>query len=393
MKRILSRIVVVGALALLISVSAGHTAFALMMKGNNVEIAADETIEDDLFVTAETLRILGTVQGDVYAAGALVEVEGTISGDLYVVGGTVKVSGNIGQDILIGGGDVRIEGATIGDSVVLAAGNAVIPENTKINGGMIFGAGTLDLSADITRNLLGGAGLITLQNEVQKNVFVGVDELRVKSGTNIGGDLTYYSSREANIATGALIAGDIIYNESTLKRGAEQRNAWEKFVDRLRGNIFAFLTALLIGSILIYIAPKHTQHIVQNFEKQPWWSLLAGLITLSIVPLASLLLFVTLIGAPLGLIVLFFLVLAVYLAKIYVGLVVGHIILGKHKKKINFYALLAVGLLIYYVATALPYVGPFVVIFGTVAAVGALAITQYQKIITGRKTGHTGKAS
>ena len=82
----------------------------------NVTIAADETIDDDLFIAGETVTIRGVINGDVYAAGGTVDIDGVVNGDVLAAGGMVTISGQIKDDVRVAGGQVTISNAIIGDN-------------------------------------------------------------------------------------------------------------------------------------------------------------------------------------------------------------------------------------------------------------------------------------
>ena len=54
--------------------------------GEQVTIASDVVIEDDLYMTGDTMTVLGRVEGDVVASGRIVRIEGTVVGDLIAAG-------------------------------------------------------------------------------------------------------------------------------------------------------------------------------------------------------------------------------------------------------------------------------------------------------------------
>ena len=89
--------------------------------GDEVVVAADEVIDDDLYAAGETIRIEGTVRGDVIAAGQQVVISGTVEGDLMACGQAVVVTGRVGDDIRMAGMALQLgDGATVSDDVIAA---------------------------------------------------------------------------------------------------------------------------------------------------------------------------------------------------------------------------------------------------------------------------------
>ena len=79
--------------------------------GNTVTIAAGETVSNDVYAFAGTVRVDGTVDGDLVASGGLVDVTGTVTGDVLAAGGSVNITGTVGGDTRIAGGTLSVGGA------------------------------------------------------------------------------------------------------------------------------------------------------------------------------------------------------------------------------------------------------------------------------------------
>src|SRR5438552_14013109 len=56
-------------------------------------VKADETIDDDLYVCARSIRIDGTVDGDLIGWAQEITINGTIKGSLIVGGQTIVLNG------------------------------------------------------------------------------------------------------------------------------------------------------------------------------------------------------------------------------------------------------------------------------------------------------------
>ena len=74
----------------------GSTAFGVEFKsGENVTVGPNEVVEDDLYMTGDTMTVEGRVIGDVVAAGRMVIIEGVIEGDLIAVGQAIVIRGRV----------------------------------------------------------------------------------------------------------------------------------------------------------------------------------------------------------------------------------------------------------------------------------------------------------
>jgi len=94
------------------------------------------------------------------------------------------------------------------------------------------------------------------------------------------------------------------------------------------------------------------------------------------IPLIAMILMITVIGLPLGLIVLFTYIVILYISKIFVGLAIGRSIVTYVKKEISSpYWHLVVGLIIIVFATRLPLVGFLISLIVILTGLGALFMT------------------
>lgn len=357
-----------------------------------VSITANEVIDDDLYIGGPTVDIAGTINGDLYIGSGTADITGEVKGDVLAGSGIINISGKVGGNIRVGGGQVSIHNAEVSGSVTAFGGSISIGENTKISGGVLVGGGQVTIDADIARGIVGGAGTLAIGGKVGKEIRVAADTITIKKTAEITDDISYTSENEINIAEGSVVSGkvnQIFPTKAELPKGFPDiaRRVGSGFPSIAKGvgfgfKIWAFFAALLIGSILIYFFPRHTDTISMRILEKPWQSLLWGFLVTVLVSPAIILLMVTGVGIPLGFIVLSIFILEIYLAKIFVGLLFGRSLfefLGK--KDTNAYLSLALGLIVYYVLTSLPIVGPFVVLATFLFGLGAIFTFTHEAII------------
>jgi len=58
-------------------------------------VASDETVENDIVLTGDTINLDGTVAGDVLAVGSQIQVNGNVEGSLIVVGRFLTIDGQV----------------------------------------------------------------------------------------------------------------------------------------------------------------------------------------------------------------------------------------------------------------------------------------------------------
>lgn len=344
-----------------------------LQRSETVLVPKSDVVEGDYFAAGETVTITGIVNGDAYVAGGNVIVEGVINGDLLTAGGVVNVRGKVAQDVRAGGGQVTVSG-DVGGNVTLVGGTLEIADSAKIAGSLVSAGGNLSVFAPIGKGATIGAGNATIGNSINGSVTAGVGELTLTPSAKVSGDLNYWSDKDANIAEGAEVSGKTIHNFPPKKERPEAR----KVLGGIFGffKIVSFLAALLIGVILIKLAPQFTENTSDTILKKPATSLGIGLLALIIVPIVILIAAITIIGIPIALILLVLFLITLYLAKIFVSVAIGKRLVEVTKLKAGEYATFILGLLVYTILTLIPIIGVIVGILVLFSGVGAIVMTK-----------------
>ncbi|MGQ9629895.1 MAG: bactofilin family protein [bacterium] len=307
-----ARFSVVGAVFLLLA----SASMALVIRGGNrVTIPPGEILGDDLYAAGGSLDLRGDFRGDVVVAGGTIALDGPVSEDLIAAGGTVRIDGDIGDDIRAAGGTVEVRGNAGGD-LVAAGGNIIlmgrISQDAQLSGG------TVDIEGEIGRNLNASGGNITLSGTVRGNADLRAGErISIAPTAKILGDLTYTSPAEATIGEGAQILGKITHlvPEGIGAREARRAPKISKFVFL----ILKLVGLIIVGIILIAAFPRGTLTLAGSIGSNPWKSLSLGFAVLVCTPIAILISLATIIGIPLGIVLLFVYLMALYFSAAYVS--------------------------------------------------------------------------
>jgi len=330
-----------------------------LRSSDNVNIPSDVTINDDLYVAGGNVTINGTVNGDLIIAGGSVTVNGTVRDDAMLAGGTVIIAGDIGQSVRAAGGNLSINGE-VGEDLVVSGGNVDVSSNSTIGRDVLLSSGSARLSGPVGRGIRGAVGSLVIDNSVGNGVRVNVGDLTLTDQAVINGDLVYTSENTAEIADGAQVTGEITRREPPVRRPG------------IAGRIASFIAAFLFGLLLLLLFPAGTARVADTVRGSPWISLLLGFALLIVVPIAVIILLILLVTIPVGLTTLFFYILGIYLAKVFVGLALGRVTVGYFKWNIGNILALLIGLAIVMLLGLIPFIGPLIrfvyVIFGLGAA-------------------------
>ena len=378
--------------------------------GQTVTINSDETIDDDLYIVADSIQIEGTINGDLVASGRRITVSGTVNSDLIAAGQIITISGKVGDDVRIAGQNLSVESnGEIVDDLVASGFSLECQDKSRIGGEVsFFGyqsvyAGSIEkLVQNETRNCLlsgtfGSDVKISVDGSEYQPPFSFTDApvaalppgITVAGTANIAGDLEYRARNKAAVDEGAQIAGEVTFDQ----QAEEPKTLANRLMDSGR-----YLIALsLVGVLMVTFFPAWTNHVSDNIRLRPWGSLGWGLVCLIAVPLVAILLlaFTILVAVLLGWVsldslistwlatgLLFtgvltagFAIFAVWGSKVVVGLWVGKRILrGEERSRTKTCLALVVGLGLLVALGAVPGIGRFFSLACTLLGLGAATI-------------------
>ncbi len=305
-------------------------------------------VDRDLFAAGSQVSVDTTVSGDAYVAGSEVNIKGRLNGNLIVAGGTVTISGTVSKNLIIAGGQVIIDKSAVINGYVLGAGNELTVSGT-VNGPARFAGNSFSLT-----------------NTAQ-----------------IAGDLEVYSE-SSNIDPAAKILGEKRITQAPQPQ-AQARNIPSRVGSEFSAfNLFLFLSQILVLIVLIRILAPFIFTLVDSTLKSPLAALGWGLIRLIILPFLALILLITIIGIPLGILTIFFYGLGLYLSVLISGMAVGRwLFQRKWINNENFYLQSIVGYLIIFILGWIPFVGPIIKFVALLFGLGL--IFQWEKSLFSKK--------
>jgi len=348
-------------------------------RGKQTILQKSETVDENYFAAGETVQISGTVNGDVYVAGGSVLVDGVINGDLLAVGGTLQIGGKITGSVRVAGGQISIS-ADVGRNVTAAGGQISFDDSAKLSGSVTAAGANIEVKAQVPGSLEAGGGNLLINAKVGKNVNFAGSNLQLGSEADINGNVTYLSENTALVADGAKVKGETKQNLPP-KEFKEAREAGKKSAPAFfRFWMMAgFFSALVIGLLLAKFAPGFTQKTADNIKSRFLSNLGAGFIAVVVIPIAALILFITMLGIPLGFILLTLYFLMLYFAKFFAAVFVGQVITKRATAKKSLYLDVLVGLVIYYLLGFVPILGWIAQTVFVLASVGAL-LSSFKKV-------------
>ena len=243
---------------------------------------------------------------------------------IVITGPVVVDRGDTTGDVIVIDGDVLVRGTVKGDLVVIN-------------------------------------GEVTLRGSVTGDVIAGKDKVIVGDRGRIGGDLRY-GDKKPEGATSDKVKGDV-------KRFDIESIAAPAGAGIVLGLWLAVTVSIfLLGLVLLLLFPRAADAVTRVGAGK---SLLVGLLLFILLPILALVALVTIIGLPLGLVLLLAFVVLLAIGYVSAAWLLGRRILKPPKARILAFL---VGLVLLRLLALIPFVGGLISFLATLLGLGALVI-------------------
>ncbi|MBX9922653.1 MAG: polymer-forming cytoskeletal protein [Rhabdochlamydiaceae bacterium] len=332
-------------------------------------LPAEEVFSGDYYALGDLVEVAGVVQGNAYLAGTQVQIDGEIQGNLFVVAGSLEIKGKVQGKVWALAGGATFTG-DVGELVLLAA-SAQLNQGGKIQRDLTLCAGNAEIDDWIGGNATVLASNLKISGTIDHNLKSFAGKLRILSGAWIKGDLRYKSNEVALIDSAARIGGSILYQHSPLRdfRGVV-------IGSKIAAFLMNFLYTLVMGIVIIRLFPHKLSGALSALHTAPLKSFLHGLVLLVLFPLASLVLLITVIGAPFALTLIALNIITLYTAKIFTILWGANWLFSRLRWKKNGVCTLLGGQVIYSILVSVPFLGPSIAFFVMVIGLGAVVVSR-----------------
>jgi len=361
-------ILIISILILILILTANSLAITAK-EGNSIYISKDEVIEGDLFVGAGTITIDGIVTGDLFFGGNTIIINGEVKGDIIGGGNSFILNGNAGDDVRVWCASVTVNGK-INKSLTAMGNNITLTSNAIVEKDALIGGGTITVNGKILGETKIGAETIEISGEIGSSTTLKAKEITLHSSSRIHGNLKY-KARKFEKKDGVVIEGKI--EKLPYKKKRSKWLNWKFYTFR----VLFMIGAIIVGILFIKLFPKFSAITVEQIRRY-WKSLGIGFVVLICLPVASVLIAITVIGIPVSLILFLFYFLFIYTGKIFVSLVIGEEILRK-KGEFSLWALV-LGMVIFTFLYNIPYIGWIIKLITIILGLGALSIAIFKSI-------------
>lgn len=356
--------------------------------GNNIVIT--QPVFENLYIAGGNVTINAPVHGDLIIAGGTIVINDTVFKDILLAGGRAFLNGFVGDDIRCAGGEIHVSKNVTGD-VVVAGGRVFIDKGVTI-GSLLASGGSIIMDGNVNGEVKGAFGELLINGNISKDVDCRGGKITING--RIDGQ-SVLAAREIIIGDDAVFENDIRYwnrkGKLDFKQNIKNGNAIYDPSLRIRNGEWYYLGAATLLGLLWYLGMVFLmiliiQYLFANTLKKAGdtvfnkslKSLGFGFLFIIGLPVAAVVSFITLIGVPVGFLLVFFYILLILLSSAITSIVAANWVNNRNNYDWNFWhiAFAAFGIFIVLkLLSSAPLVGWLAMILLTSISFGAILLS------------------
>ncbi|MEP7262389.1 MAG: polymer-forming cytoskeletal protein [Usitatibacter sp.] len=309
---------------------------------------------------AGTAAAEDSILGDSMRIGGSVHLQEATAGNFDAIGGSVRIDAGVAGNLRAAGGSIKVGvGAAIEGDASLAGGNITV--RGPIHGDLHAAGGNITIDAPITGDAYVAGGSLTLGPEAR-----------------IDGKVKFRGG-EMHVDPAAVVTGGTNSNPGRSHRPEASEHS------PVTHAVFWTIGLAALAALLAAAFPGSSQHMAQELRERPWHTSLLGLLVLTAVPLAALLLMVTLIGIPLGLLAILLYAALLFVGYVWIAVVVGGLLLDRFNAETAALVAWRVGaavlaMVVLAILVRVPFLGGIVKFVALLAGVGMITAAVLRRV-------------
>ena len=254
------------------------------------------------------------------------------------------------------------------DDQVVITGSVSVARGQTVGTVVIFD-GPVTIRGHVSGDVVAFHGPVNvLGGRVDGDITAGSNRIVLAPGSVVTGDLNYRSQKPL-ISPGARVGGDV--NQFKVW----DAGAFSGFAATLLIWLAISVSSLVLGLILIAIAPRAFDATQAAWSRSPGASVGWGVVLFFGLPIAAVIALITLVGIPLGVALLFALVPVYAIGQVAGAFLLGRVLIRPPSGRLPAFL---VGLVILVLLELIPIVGGLVWIIATVLGLGALIVAGWR---------------
>ena len=333
-------------------------------------LSSSDQIADDLIVTGKNVKIDGEVLGDLITFCRSNSIKGRVENSAFNFSQYLDVSGQINGSLTSFCQSLSLSGR-VGRNLTSFCATLLVSREAVIEGELTAFSGDLDLEGEVKKGVLAHCDEAIISGHILGDVKIDAERLVILEGAVIEGNLSYKSPKQAKIDPKARITGEVKWREKVPR----------KKVGSIYRKIGLFNTSLLAGNlvtglILITLFKPRWNRCQAVIKTSFLKSLGLGFVLAVCVPIAVIILAITLLGIPLALLSMVGYLVAFYLAKLVASttLGIGVVRLFKKEGKVSLFWAFLFGYLTFWILSGFHILGTILYILAFFVGFGGLVL-------------------
>lgn len=335
-----------------------------------IYVAKDEVIEGNLYFSGKSINIEGQVLGDVIGIAPNIQINGQIKGDLISVSQNLIINGQIDGNLRAVSSVNNINGS-VGKNINFLGETIILGKDSFVGQDLLIKTIGLELNGKIGGSVHGGSYNSLINGQVEKNINLVTDNIKRKkysSSLEFGESAIVSGSLEYKSGNPAKLKDEVVKGKITHRLPEKQNQSTNKTSKTIYLILSSFLVAILLNKLFKNKVDKFKKIILEKKQNL----ILPGSIILLLGPIAFFLVAITIIAFPVALIGLVIWLLAIFLSRILIAILVGDYIFKLIKKeKISDYLKILGGVFVSFLIFSLPFVGWFFSLISIIVGLGA----------------------
>ncbi|HMO05900.1 MAG TPA: polymer-forming cytoskeletal protein [Kiritimatiellia bacterium] len=357
-------------LLLCCAVLSAPAALPIATSTNQWELGPMDTIDSVAFVIAPDIAVRGRTHDDSFwLAQGRALLDGDFGNDAWALAMTAHLGGTFRDHARVAAQTITVDGV-VSNGLWALGGSVAVATNAHLGGAQFIVADQVSLLGHIEGPVYARGRSVTLGGTIIGSVHLIGDDIVIRPGTTIIGDLHYITTnRSIVLDANSQVSGNLRHLP------APPVSARDPATELVFATFF-FVAALLVGIPWILAFPNLTGHAVRNLRFSLWRCGLLGIALLFGAPMLLLAIALTVLGLPLAAVLASFYGLVIYLGKFFTALAIGSALLQKRGQISLAGALLSLvtGLFLYYSMAFIPVIGASLQATATAFGAGALVL-------------------
>lgn len=368
-----TKLLLIGLLAAIPIIGIAITANAQSFRtGDNITVPQNRTLNSTLYAAGQSIDVAGNVQGDVICAGQNITVSGTVTGDVLCAGQSIHINGTVEGNVRLAGQNVTISGK-IGKNANIISQSFTTDSNSSIGQDVGITGQDSVLNGKVGRDLAAASGSVIVNNNIGRNIQGTINKLTLQGDATVQGFIDITSSHAIQRDNGSEVQGKI-----TRHQPPESNNNTSWIGLGWLFTVYVLVAMLIVTLVLILVMPRAFQAAANLALRSLGRTILIGIAATIVVPIVILGLMFTIIGIPLGILVLLTWLIVLFLSGPFAAYLLGRMLLRDNAR--NAILVMFVGAIVLLILYLIPFLNILVLLLALWFGVGMiLQIVPWQK--------------